>query len=275
MYQQFALTIAISVLLSAFNALSLSPALSAMFLKPPKPARGPLGKFFGWFNRTFERSTNGYVTGCRLLVRRSILSILIIAGVAVGAGLFGGALPAGFLPEEDQGVFSINVQLPPGASLERTSAVLEKVEAILAKTAGVDSYNAIGGYGILTSSYQPNFGSFFVRLKPWEERQSKELHVRGVMATLQRELSRISEAVVFPFNIPTISGFGASSNSASRRNASWRRRANGQSLPISLLLLTRTILRSKSISTVKRHANSGYRSTKCFKQCLLFWLALM
>src|SRR4029450_7068802 len=130
---------------------------------------------------------------------------------AVGAGLFGSALPAGFLPEEDQGVFSINVQLPPGASLERTSAVQEKVEAILAKTAGVDSYNTIGGYGILTSSYQPNFGSFFVRLKPWEERQSKELHVRGGMATLQRELSQISEAVVFPFNIPTISGLGAAS----------------------------------------------------------------
>ena len=118
MYQQFALTIAISVLLSAFTALSLSPALCAMFLRPPKPARGPLGKFYGWFNRTFERSTSGYVAGCRLLVRRSILSILIIAAVAVGAGLFGSALPAGFLPEEDQGVFSINVQLPPGASLE-------------------------------------------------------------------------------------------------------------------------------------------------------------
>ena len=144
-------------------------------------------------------------------MRRSILTILIIAAVAVGAGLFGSALPAGFLPEEDQGVFSINVQLPPGASLERTSAVQEKVEAILAKTAGVDSYNTIGGYGILTSSYQPNFGSFFVRLKPWEERPTKELHVRGVMATLQRELSQISEAVVFPFNIPTISGFGAAS----------------------------------------------------------------
>jgi hydrophobic/amphiphilic exporter-1 (mainly G- bacteria), HAE1 family len=209
MYQQFALTIAIAVLLSAFNALSLSPALCAMFLRPPKPARGPLGKFFGWFNNAFERSTTGYVAVSRLLVRRSVLSILIIAAVAVGAGLFGTALPAGFVPEEDQGVFSINVQLPPGASLERTSAVLAKIEAILAKTEGVDSYNAIGGYGILTSSFQPNFGSFFVRLKPWDERTSKELHVRGVMATLQRELSQIPEAVAFPFNLPTISGFGA------------------------------------------------------------------
>jgi hydrophobic/amphiphilic exporter-1 (mainly G- bacteria), HAE1 family len=211
MYQQFALTIAISVLLSAFNALSLSPALCALFLKAPKPRRGLLGKFFGGFNRGFDRVTKGYVSGSRLLVRRAWFTIVIVAVVAVGAGLFGGALPAGFVPEEDQGVFSINVQLPPGSSLELTSGVLAKIEAILAKTEGIDSYNAIGGYGILTSSFQPNFGSFFVRLKPWEERHGEALHVRGVMATLQAELSRIPEAVAFPFNLPTISGFGAAS----------------------------------------------------------------
>ena len=211
MYQQFALTIAISVLLSAFNALSLSPALCAMFLRAPKPRRGLLGKFFGGFNRGFDRMTKGYVSGSRLLVRRAWLTIVIVAVVAAGAGLFGSALPAGFVPEEDQGVFSVNVQLPPGSSLELTSGVLAKIEAILAKTEGVDSYNAIGGYGILTSSFQPNFGSFFVRLKPWEERHSEALHVRGVMATLQAELSRIPDAVAFPFNVPTISGFGAAS----------------------------------------------------------------
>ena len=211
MYQQFALTIAISVLLSAFNALSLSPALCALFLKAPKPRRGLLGKFFGGFNRGFDRMTKGYVGGSRLLVRRAWLTIVIVAVVAAGAGLFGSALPAGFVPEEDQGVFSVNVQLPPGSSLELTSGVLAKIEAILAKTEGVDSYNAIGGYGILTSSFQPNFGSFFVRLKPWEERHSEALHVRGVMATLQAELSRIPDAVAFPFNVPTISGFGAAS----------------------------------------------------------------
>ena len=209
MYQQFALTIAISVLLSAFNALSLSPALCAMFLKAPKPRRGLLGKFFGGFNRGFDRVTKGYVSGSRLLVRRAWFTIVIVAAVAVGAGLFGSALPAGFVPDEDQGVFSINVQLPPGSSLELTSGVLAKIEAILAKTEGVDSYNAIGGYGILTSSFQPNFGSFFVRLKPWEERHTEALHVRGVMAILQGQLSRMPEAVAFPFNVPTISGFGA------------------------------------------------------------------
>jgi HAE1 family hydrophobic/amphiphilic exporter-1 len=210
MYQQFALTIAISVLLSAFNALSLSPALCAMFLRKPKPARGPLGKFFGGFNWIFERSTTKYVNATRLLVRRSILTILIIAGVAVGAGLFGAALPAGFIPEEDQGIFGVNITLPPAASLERTGRVLSEVEQILAKTDGVDSFTTIGGYGVVTSTYQPNFGTIFVRLKPWDDRHTDALHVRGVMAGLQPKLAKISEAVIFPFNIPTISGFGAS-----------------------------------------------------------------
>jgi HAE1 family hydrophobic/amphiphilic exporter-1 len=210
MYQQFALTIAISVLLSAFNALSLSPALCAMFLRPPKPARGPLGKFFSGFNWVFERSTTGYVNTTRLLVRRSILTILIIAAVAVGAGLFGSALPAGFIPEEDQGIIGVNVTLPPAASLERTGKVLSQVEQILAKTDGVDSFTTIGGYGVVTSTYQPNFGTIFVRLKPWDERHGETLHVRSIMAGLQRQLASIPEAIIFPFNIPTISGFGAS-----------------------------------------------------------------
>jgi len=211
MYKQFALTIAISVLLSAFAALSLAPALCAMLLKPHHgPARGPLGKFFGLFNRAFDRTTTAYVGTAQLLVRRSILTIVIVAVVAVGAGLFGASLPAGFIPEEDQGIFGVNVTLPPAASLERTGRVLSQVEQILAKTEGVDSFSTIGGYGVVTSTYQPNFGTIFVRMKPWEERPSEALHVRGIMANVQRQVANISEAIVFPFNIPTISGFGAS-----------------------------------------------------------------
>ncbi|HEY5907662.1 MAG TPA: multidrug efflux RND transporter permease subunit [Vicinamibacteria bacterium] len=210
MYQQFALTIAISVLLSAFSALSLSPALAAMLLKPAKPATGILGKFFGGFNKVFDRATKGYVKGAQILVRRSILTIGIVVLVAVGAGLFGGALPAGFIPEEDQGIFGINVTLPPAASLERTSGVLAQVEEILSKTEGVDSYQTIGGYGVVTSTYQPNFGTIFIRLKPWHDRHGAEMHVRGFMARIQAQVARIPDAVIFPFNIPTISGFGAS-----------------------------------------------------------------
>jgi HAE1 family hydrophobic/amphiphilic exporter-1 len=210
MFQQFALTIAISVLLSAFNALSLSPALAAMFLKPVHgPAKGPLGVFFRGFNAAFDRATNGYVGFVRLLVRRASITIVVVAAVAIGAGFFGSLLPAGFVPEEDQGIFGVNVTLPPGASLERTAAVLSSVEDILAKTEGIESFQTIGGFGVVTSTYQPNFGTVFVRLKPWEERHTPELRIKGMLAHLQRAFSGIPEAVIFPFNLPTISGFGA------------------------------------------------------------------
>jgi HAE1 family hydrophobic/amphiphilic exporter-1 len=211
MYKQFALTIAISVLLSAFNALTLTPALCAMLLKPPKQTRGPLGAFFRGFNKVFDVTTKGYVSIARVLVRRSIITIAIVAGVVVGAVFFARMIPAGFIPDEDQGIFGVNVQLPNGASLARTSTVLKQVEEILAKTEGVESYQTIGGYGVVTNTYQPNYGSMFARLKPWEERHGEALHVKGIMAKLQAQFATIPEAIVFPFNIPTLSGFGAAS----------------------------------------------------------------
>jgi HAE1 family hydrophobic/amphiphilic exporter-1 len=245
MYQQFALTIAISVLLSAFSALSLSPALSVLLLKPAKPMRGPLGVFFRGFNRGFDWVTGGYVGIARLLVRRAFVTILLVGVVIVGAGLLGRQLPAGFIPDEDQGLLGVNVQLPPGASLERTGAVLTRVEEIVARTKGVDSLATIGGFGLVTNTYQPNFGTVLVRLKPWEERHDPAEHVRGILAILQREFTAIPEAIAFPFNIPTISGFGASAGfkigagrcrwrtSAPRRASSSRRPGNGPSSPTS------------------------------------------
>jgi len=211
MYKQFALTIAISVLLSAFNALTLTPALCAMLLKEPKPMRGPLGIFFRGFNKVFDVTTKGYVSTSRLLVRRSFLTIVIIGGVVLGAGFFARKLPTGFIPDEDQGIFGVSVQLPPGASLARTSEVLRQVEEILAVTDGVESFQTVGGYGVVTNTYQTNYGSMFARLKPWDERHDEALHVKSIMAGLQRKFAAIPEAVVFPFNIPTLSGFGAAS----------------------------------------------------------------
>ena len=211
MYKQFALTIAISVLLSAFNALSLTPALCAMLLKEPKPMRGPLGIFFRGFNKVFDVTTNGYVNVSRLLVRRGIVTIGIVGLVILGSIFFAKRIPAGFIPDEDQGILGVNVQLPPGASLERTDEVLKKVEQILGKTEGIESYQTIGGYGVVTNTYQSNYGSLFARLKPWEERKGEALHVKGIMASLQKEFAAIPEGVIFPFNIPTLSGFGASS----------------------------------------------------------------
>jgi len=211
MYRQFALTIAISVLLSAFNALSLTPALCAMMLRPPKPMRGPLGVFFRGFNKVFDVTTNGYVHVSRMLVRRGIVTIAIVGVVVLGAGIFAKAIPSGFIPDEDQGIFGVNVQLPPGASLARTSEVLKKVENILAKTEGIESFQTVGGYGVVTNTYQPNYGSIFARLKPWDERHGDALHVKGIMAGLQKQFATIPEGVIFPFNIPTLAGFGAAS----------------------------------------------------------------
>ena len=211
MYKQFALTIAISVLLSAFNALSLTPALCAMLLKEPKPMRGPFGVFFRWFNKIFDVTTSGYVHVSRLLIRRGIITIAIVGVVILGAGMFAKLIPAGFIPDEDQGILGVNVQLPPGASLARTNEVLKKVEAILAKTDGIESFQTVGGYGVVTNTYQPNYGSLFARLKPWEERHGEALHVKGIMAKLQQQFAAIPEGVIFPFNIPTLSGFGAAS----------------------------------------------------------------
>src|SRR4029450_13891172 len=205
MYQQFALTIAISVLLSAFNALSLTPALCAMFLKPGSHgiSWGPLGAFFRGFNWVFDRATTGYVSIATLLVRRSMITILLVVVVAAGAVLFAGALPAGFIPEEDQGIFGGNVQLPPGGSLGRTAGVLTLVEEIIAKTPGVDASTTIGGYGVVTSTYQPNFGTVFVRLHPWEERHGKALHVTGIMASLRPKFARTPAALTLTSNSAT------------------------------------------------------------------------
>jgi multidrug efflux pump subunit AcrB len=134
-----------------------------------------------------------------------------VTAVVVGAGFFAKRIQAGFIPDEDQGIFGVNVQLPPGASLARTSEVLKTVEEILGKTEGVESYQTIGGYGVVTNTYQSNYGTLFARLKPWEERKGEALHVKGIMAELQKKFAAIPEGVIFPFNIPTLSGFGAAS----------------------------------------------------------------
>ena len=211
LYQQFALTIAISVMLSAFSALSLAPALSSLILKPAAegPRKGPLGWFFGLFNRGFDRTTSAYVSVASILARRTLLALVAISVVAVSSGMLGKVLPAGFVPDEDQGIFLINVQLPNAASLERTDKVVSQIEGILARTEGVETCNAVGGLGMLTNSFNSNYASFFCRLQPWEERKTPELHLTGIMRKLQGQLAKIPEAIAFPFAPPTISGFGA------------------------------------------------------------------
>jgi HAE1 family hydrophobic/amphiphilic exporter-1 len=209
LYQQFALTIAIAVIISVFNALSLSPALSAMLLRPPRPARGPLGLFFRGFNRVFDVSTRGYAGAATMLARKSVLSLVILGGVVWISMRLAGAVPGGFVPTEDQGLVLINVQLPRGASLERTDAVLRKVEAIVGGASGVESYNTVGGLALLTNTFQPNVGSLFLRLKPWDERRDATTSLAGIMAHLRLGLGKLPEAIAFPFVPPSIPGFGA------------------------------------------------------------------
>jgi len=209
LYQQFALTIAVSVLISAFLALSLAPALCAKILKPAKPTGGLLGKFYRGFNKVFEVSTVKYVNLTKMFVRRAVLVVAVIGVATLLTGGLGRALPSGFVPDEDMGIFMINAQLPPASSLERTEGVVRQIENVLKKTDGVVACNGVGGLGILTNSFSPEFASFFCKLEPWEERNTPELHVNGIQQTLRRSLAAIPGAVIFPFTPPTIPGFGA------------------------------------------------------------------
>jgi HAE1 family hydrophobic/amphiphilic exporter-1 len=207
---QFALTIAISVLISAFNALTLSPALAALMLRPRKESRGLLGKFFGGFNRGFNKVMQGYITGSRTLIRKALVGVLILGGFALADGLVGRKLPTSFLPDEDYGYALLQVQLPPAASLARTDEVLKKIEKILDKTDGVQVYTTIGGFSLLTRTSATYQGFFFVNFKPWSERTASNLEAKSIVANLNAKLTaEVPEAVAFSFLPPPIPGLGS------------------------------------------------------------------
>ena len=210
LYQQFALTIAISVLLSAFNALSLSPALAALLLRPKKAGRGLLRRFFDWFNRVFARGTNAYVRVSAILVRRGALAVLLLVAFGVAAGFLSGKVPSSFLPDEDQGYLYINLQLPSAASTERTDNVAREIEKILGNTPGVESTTSVVGFSLLSFTRTTYNGFFFVTLKPWGERRSRAEQFQEIKARLNRELGRLPEGIAFDFSPPAIPGVGTS-----------------------------------------------------------------
>src|SRR6476469_4778594 len=207
-YQQFALTIAISVIFSAFNALSLSPALSSLLLRPRKKTRGPLGWFYDRFNRVFGAATHGYVNWSRFAIRKSVLSLGLLVVLAIAAGAFGSKLPSGFLPEEDQGYVFISLQLPNAASLERTDQACRKIEDLLSKTPGVQYTTSVIGFSLLSLVQSTYSAFFFVTFKPWSERKRPEEQYEAIKARLAKELGCLSEGVAFAFSPPAIPGVG-------------------------------------------------------------------
>src|ERR1700678_1054608 len=208
LYQQFALTIAISVMLSAFNALTPRPALSALLLRPKKEPRGPLGKFFRVFNGYWERSTDSFVRWSGDVIRKGALVVVLLAVAGGAAWLFGAHLPTSFLPDEDQGYLYINMQLPNAASLERTSAAARQVEKILADTPGVQYTTSVVGFSLL-SFVRTSYNAFFwVSLKPWDDRKSRDDAYQAIKVHLNQQLKQLPEGTVFTFSPPAIPGVG-------------------------------------------------------------------
>ncbi len=205
-YKQFALTIATSVLLSAFSALSLSPALSAMLLKPHRLSRGPLRRLGDWFNRAFKWATDRYIAGVTAMIRRAALALIALGAFWVaGAWLFR-ALPSGFLPDEDQGAVFVSVRLPDGASMDRTEAAVQKIEEQVRQFPGIQSWFVIGGTDFATQTNSSNVASVIMDLKPWDERRSKDLQLNAIIARANAAFAKIPEAVTFAFGLPPIVG---------------------------------------------------------------------
>lgn len=210
LYQQFAITIAISVLFSAFNALSLSPALSALLLKPRKRRRGPLGAFFRWFNRVFKRTTDGYVNFSALLIRKWVFSFVFLALITVLAVFVGGKLPTSFLPEEDQGYLFVAMQLPDAASLQRTSDAARDVEKVLMNTPGVEGVVSVVGFSLLSQVQNTYSAFFFVPLKDWDKRTAANEQFDAIKAHVAQGLAGIRQGIAFSFAPPAIPGVGTS-----------------------------------------------------------------
>ncbi len=208
MYKQFALTLISSILISALLALTLTPPLCVILLRPKKDKKGLLGKFFSAFDRGFNKTTNGYVRIVKSFTHHLSRPIMFLSIILVLTVVVMKFLPSGFLPSEDQGYFFININTPKAYSLQKTDEVARQVEALLKKLDGVESYTMIPGYSILDNSVSTTNGMCFVKLKSWEERSAKELHVEMIIKKLQAQMSKIPGGICMAFNAPAISGLG-------------------------------------------------------------------
>jgi len=210
LYQQFAVTIAISVIFSAFNALTLSPALSALLLRPRQPSRGLLRRFFDWFNGRFEQVTNIYVGWSGVLVKKTVVVVVLLIAFCAAAAFFAGRVPSSFLPDEDQGYAYVNLQLPDDASMERTTAVVADAEKIILNTPGVKYATSVVGFSLL-SYVRTSYSAFIsVALKPWDERTTRAQQFQTIKTHLNQELRKLPAGVAFSFSPPAIPGVGTS-----------------------------------------------------------------
>jgi hydrophobe/amphiphile efflux-1 (HAE1) family protein len=206
LYKQFAVTMCTSVLISAICALSLSPAMCATVLRPPRQhTRGP----FGWFNRFLETARRGYVFGSTLLIRRLVITLILLAGVFGATGFIFYHSPTSFLPPEDQGYFFINFQLPEAAALSRTTEVLHRVTDDIKSIDGVNDVIGVAGFSLLSGDAD-NVGFAIAILKPWDERKAPNLQLQAIVGQAQGKLGAIAEANGFAFAPPPIMGIGTS-----------------------------------------------------------------
>ena len=209
LYQQFAITVAVSVVFSSVNALTLSPALCGLLLRKQKPMRGPLGAFFRLFNKVFDKSTNAYVGFTKIVARKIYIGVVFILILSVALGFLGKMIPGGFMPEEDMGYLMVNIQLPDAASLQRCDAVSRKVEEIIKKYDEVEFITTAAGFSLLSNSMSSNSGFIFVSLKDWKKRQAT---AKEVVARLNMDFFlNVNEAQVFAFGPPAIPGLGSGS----------------------------------------------------------------
>jgi hydrophobe/amphiphile efflux-1 (HAE1) family protein len=209
LYQQFAITIAVSVIFSAINALTLSPALSALLLRKPTPGRGPIAAFFKGFNKVFDRLTAGYGSLVGGLARKATRSMLLLVAVGAGIALLARVVPGGFIPDEDKGYLFVAVELPAGASLQRSDAVLKQVERIVLGTPGVRAALALAGQSILSGQSTPNAALMFIGLKDWKERKGAGLSAADIAQGWNRKFFAIPGARAFAFGPPPLPGYGS------------------------------------------------------------------
>jgi HAE1 family hydrophobic/amphiphilic exporter-1 len=208
LYSQFALTIAVAVVVSVINALTLSPALCALMLRKPTPGKGPIAAFFRVFNRFFDWLSTHYGNIVGGLARKATRSMLLLVAVVGGILVIGKFVPGGFIPDEDKGYLFVAVELPEGASLQRTDEILKQVEGIVGNTPGVRSALGLAGMNILNSLNFPNAALMFVGLEPWEERHSPELHASAIAQEWTRKFQTIAGARAFAFGPPALPGYG-------------------------------------------------------------------